>query len=712
MPLKIQCENCAIQHELDPPSWVISSGRPFRFRCSSCGHSQSVTPSAQPEEAKVGHTQSTPTLAPPEDPHDAPAAPSLSAPTNISVTPAEESEAEEEDEEDDNDSAVFLKQNGQIYMVRDWDTLKRWIEERRVDRHDLVSEGGVRWEPIGSRADLRPHFTDKAANKPASPDSSAVSGSEPMDVEPEPTPEPASRKAPSEDFDPPAAIIKTPRPAPVAMAKSGPSSLQVETATVAPIADANPFPFGGETPFGGGSTQVGWHDDDTEGIPTGLPPLPTEELIDKGAFDQEVDDQGVDDKDDKEVDDFRQPYDDPPSLDEPAPPAMLDEDFGIPEAPFSQPSGIEAAPSLTIPTPSFPAASDPASDSGWGDVLAPDSASEEVFAEADDDDDDDDDDEFEEFEDFEDFEAGAEEEADEHEEGEDFEVDDEEDFDEEDDDLAFPAKPAETNETGDVDFDADWDLPRDQVKRRRWEPYAFAAAAGLTLIVGLIAGGAWLTSGDPEPVDPGLGVIGVDNVQPDPVPEPDPPVKDGTDDPEDGTDDPEDGADPEDGTDDPEDGTDAEDGTDPEDGTPEDAPDAVADAPIVEPAPTPDPPAPAPTPEPPAPEPTPAPTPAPEPPPPAPEPPAADKPLSLGQLIDKGWENADGDPAAALVLFNKALAISSSNADANFGVGYIMLAKGDPAGAKPYMCKAARAPDAVTKAEVAGMLAAAKLTCP
>ena len=42
--MQIQCENCGVEHELEPPSWVISSGRAFRFRCSSCGHSQSVQP--------------------------------------------------------------------------------------------------------------------------------------------------------------------------------------------------------------------------------------------------------------------------------------------------------------------------------------------------------------------------------------------------------------------------------------------------------------------------------------------------------------------------------------------------------------------------------------------------------------------------------------------------------------------------------------------
>ncbi len=104
--------------------------------------------------------------------------------------------------------SVFLKQNGQIYMVRDWDTMRRWIVEKRVDRHDLVSEGGVRWEPIGTRPDLMPLFS-------------------------------GAKRTPSHSL-----------------------------------------PFGGETPFGASTAESGWHDDDTEGVPVGLPPLPTEEAAD------------------------------------------------------------------------------------------------------------------------------------------------------------------------------------------------------------------------------------------------------------------------------------------------------------------------------------------------------------------------------------------------------------------------------------------------
>jgi len=210
--MKIQCENCGTQHELDPPSWVVSSGRPFRFRCSACGHSQSVRHNELPQ---AGEEQlvDPPTLESPLDtPEAEPAAPSQptdappAATSPVAVPPSDPAPPPAAADDD----GVFLKQNGQIYMVRDWETLKRWIQERRVDRHDLVSEGGVRWEPVGSRADLMAAFSSGLPDLPTSP-------------------------------------------------------------------DPTPFPFG-DNPFSGGSsTGSGWHDDDTEGVPTGLPPLPTED---------------------------------------------------------------------------------------------------------------------------------------------------------------------------------------------------------------------------------------------------------------------------------------------------------------------------------------------------------------------------------------------------------------------------------------------------
>lgn len=214
--MNIQCESCGSEHELDPPAWVLSSGRPFRFRCSVCGHSQMADPpttigmpdSASHEPPEPRHRTPTPVGIPRTTPSPAPAP----APSATPVTDAPPSDT----------SSVFLKQEGKVYLVKDWATLQRWIMERRVGREDLVSDGGVRWEPIGSRPELGSFF----------------------------------------------AAVE-----------------QLEAAELAGLR-------GGETPFPSDDEQWGEDsldgatqasglarlDDETEGVPLGLPPLPTEDL--------------------------------------------------------------------------------------------------------------------------------------------------------------------------------------------------------------------------------------------------------------------------------------------------------------------------------------------------------------------------------------------------------------------------------------------------
>jgi hypothetical protein len=53
---------------------------------------------------------------------------------------------------------MLLKQEGKVYHVKDTATMQKWIVERRVLREDLVSIGGVRWEPVGSRPELEVFF--------------------------------------------------------------------------------------------------------------------------------------------------------------------------------------------------------------------------------------------------------------------------------------------------------------------------------------------------------------------------------------------------------------------------------------------------------------------------------------------------------------------------------------------------------------------------
>lgn len=185
--MDIVCDSCGAAHHIDPPAWVVASGRAFRFRCSACGHSQMVQPTTA-----TGNPIRPREAAPP-------------APAPSSAT-----------EPKDDAAPVYLKQDGKVYLVRDWATLQRWIMERRVGREDLVSEGGVRWEPVGSRADLGTFF--------------------------------AAIEQPAEAEDP----------------------------RVGPGTRALPFEDGADTNSGPDAWSPGG-DDLTDGVPLGLPPLPTDE---------------------------------------------------------------------------------------------------------------------------------------------------------------------------------------------------------------------------------------------------------------------------------------------------------------------------------------------------------------------------------------------------------------------------------------------------
>jgi len=202
--VKIVCEKCGADHALEPPDWVVSSGRAFRFRCASCGHTQMVPP---PTNIQL---TGTPTPSPRSDP---------------AATTAEPPQGRAPYGSD----SLYLKQEGKVYLVKDWDTLKRWIRESRVGMEDLISTGGVRWEPVGSRAELA------LLVAPEEPDKTPIN----------------------------------PEPPPIAM--------------------PTPFPFGGETPFStasapasplaGGVSGTG----EVDGIPVGLPPLPAIDVAHSGA---------------------------------------------------------------------------------------------------------------------------------------------------------------------------------------------------------------------------------------------------------------------------------------------------------------------------------------------------------------------------------------------------------------------------------------------
>jgi hypothetical protein len=721
--LKIQCQNCGVEHEIDPPSWVVSSGRAFRFRCSSCGFSQSVQPTddspsepeAEPPPVTVPQpsfppSSATPPSAPrlpslpdpepappaaaysagPEprapapppvapqvagvdgvDPQDAPAprvsteqpvnrlarpTPSeddaaytepddaaepeqparrrgSSGPTilpfedSVSTEPISISHLSEPDAGNDaptnTGNAVFLKQNGQIYMVSDWDTLKRWIAESRVDRQDLVSEGGVRWEPIGSRPDLLSSFA---------PDDglSFTDGS-------------------------PGNTLQT----------------------------ANGL-LGGETPFGADyQSSSGWHDDDTEGIPTGLPPLPTDEVphpastgpsgfdavnirrhmtptpppvgrrrpppVQRPTFVPPPPPDGVAARMGLEQP-GRQADPSPPELppdaidtarphplrDNPAVSPTVDPDAQA-TAPGSTMRTTHAAPPLYDPVEHTPGSSDPS--------IAPPALPDTVPPPP--------------------VRAGPQ----------------------------GPSAPAVVRElereatletevverapVSEHDMEIDfYQQNTDEIlaaTRRSNGPLMFAgcfvllaiAAVGLILVVTGYPGGF----GQPETPDPAPTDV------PDPQPLPDPqPVE-----PE-----PEPDTQPEPAEPDPEPDT-----------QPEPLPDAApepAPQPVAEPQPVPGPIQPTPTP---GPLPVPGPRPS----------------SSVQQLITQGWQTADSDPADAISMFEQALSKDPDNVDAHYGYGYALLKSGNANLAKRHLCIARDRGDRDTTREARGMLTNNGLVC-
>jgi len=116
----IVCDNCGAEYQVDIDDEGGTPARQQRFRCSACGHTFSIASerskaldSESPEDGKAGHEPTT---------------------------------------------VMYLQQEGKVYQIDDLAALQRWIVERRVLREDLLSVGGLKWEPVGSRRDLQVFF--------------------------------------------------------------------------------------------------------------------------------------------------------------------------------------------------------------------------------------------------------------------------------------------------------------------------------------------------------------------------------------------------------------------------------------------------------------------------------------------------------------------------------------------------------------------------
>ena len=433
-------------------------------------------------------------------------------PESIDPQPAADPPTPQADQADEGDAAVFLKQNGQIYMVRDWDTLKRWIVERRVDQSDLVSEGGVRWEPIGDRPDLLSLF-------------------------------------------------------------AAPQISEVDAPTEADV----PFPFERIRPFPGVTPEgAGWQDEDTDGIPTGLPPLPNERTVELEIPAVPV---------------VPPPDPDPDPAPDIAPPVVVPE--GLDADPLTQVGTDEEATELMpmgtvaeaeVVVSETPAPTPRIEEGGqWEDLLAPadddpwDSSEGEKAA----------------------LLALTED--------------------------AVPSIYREDRSEGGTGqsfaFDEEWDEYELTPTRGGglWYGAALATALGVGVLLLVLFGPPQFS---PQALLAAINGTGAEGSGAE-VPEPEP----------------------------------------------AEAPEPV-EAPEPEPAE--------------APEPEPAEAPEPEP---APEPAPAPRGPSVAALVERGWEQIDGNPSAASRAFREALERAPDNADANYGYGYVLLLQSHPDAAY-YLCAA------------------------
>ena len=174
--MRIGCPQCSTEFELNPPSGRSGKRRRIKFRCTVCGAlcndgdglgeasgdevSYSSEPSWNPGSETPAETGT------PELPFETAGAydDSLQKRFEAETTPEaadpalEPFRAQDGHPELDSPEGTLLKQEGKVYHVRNLATIQRWIVERRVLREDLISTGGMRWEPVGHHPDLEIFF--------------------------------------------------------------------------------------------------------------------------------------------------------------------------------------------------------------------------------------------------------------------------------------------------------------------------------------------------------------------------------------------------------------------------------------------------------------------------------------------------------------------------------------------------------------------------
>jgi hypothetical protein len=201
--------------------------RAMKFRCSSCGRTF-TTRFEEDDDREDTNAEPTTSRAPAPPPTEAPS----------------------------QGPGMLLKQEGKVYHVKDTATMQKWIVERRVLREDLVSIGGVRWEPVGSRPELEVFF--QVVEQADQAQALATGGPPLPSVPPPETPLP-----------PP------PPPLPGPDFSSSTSDVTAATELIARPSPATEDP----TPLSGEDVDDDDSEDTSSGISVGLPVFPEPQLL-------------------------------------------------------------------------------------------------------------------------------------------------------------------------------------------------------------------------------------------------------------------------------------------------------------------------------------------------------------------------------------------------------------------------------------------------
>ena len=123
--MRIICDYCLTEYQVEPPPKPDDGPSRFSFRCSNCGrvfsaeHQESST--HQPSTASTGDHQGTAADSPSPSP----------------------------------EKDILIKQGDQTYSAENMAIIQRWIVERRLNRSGLISHDGLTWASLNDVAELQ-----------------------------------------------------------------------------------------------------------------------------------------------------------------------------------------------------------------------------------------------------------------------------------------------------------------------------------------------------------------------------------------------------------------------------------------------------------------------------------------------------------------------------------------------------------------------------